>query len=164
MNADELDRCMRTYYKCVYGMALCRCKSPADADDIAQDVFLKLFLYEGTFDSEPQLKAWLMRCTVNHSINLVKSGWHRLSRPLDDVAEIPAPVLDGESGTLLPLILKLGRNNRTALYLYYYERYTVEETARITGVSVTAVRSRLARGRQQLKKLIESERNKENGF
>lgn len=159
MTADELERCMRKYYKSVYSMALCYCKNPSDADDIAQDVFLKLFTYSGSFESDEQLKSWLLKCAVNRSINILRSGWHRLSRPLDDAENISSSDSYDEESTLFRLITKLGKNSRTALYLYYYEHYTVPEIARITGVSETAVRSRLARGRRQLKKLLESERN-----
>ncbi len=160
MTADELDRCMRKYYKSVYALALCRCRNPADADDIAQDVFLKLYTYEGAFENDAKLRSWLLKCAANRSVNVLRSGWHRLSRPLEDAAEAVSPdISEPDGGTLLALIMKLNKHNRTALYLYYYERMTVEETARITGASVTAVRSRLARGRQQLRKLLESERN-----
>ena len=160
MTADELDRCMRKFYKCVYSMALCYCKNPSDADDIAQDVFLKLFTYGGSFESDEQLKAWLLRCAVNRSINIIRSGFRRFSRPLEEAENIGRPDSYPEEGnTLLPLIMKLSRNNRTALYLYYYEHFTIEEISEITGVSASAVRSRLARGRKQLKRLIDSERN-----
>ncbi len=160
MTADELERSMRKYYKCVYSMALCYCKNPSDADDIAQDVFFKLFTYDGSFESDEQLKAWLLKCAVNRSINILKSSWHRLSRPLDEAENVSSPdSCDDGGGTLFRLISKLGKNNRTALYLYYYESFSINEIARITGASETAVRSRLARGRRQLKKLIESERN-----
>lgn len=160
MTANELDRCMRKNYKCVYCMALCYCKNPSDADDIAQDVFLKLFTYGGTFGSDDMLKAWLLRCTVNRSINILKSGWNRFSRPLETAEEKTCTdSYDDDGETLLKLIMKLNKNSRTALFLYYYEEYSIEEISAITGAGASAVRSRLARGRKQLKKLIESERN-----
>ncbi len=156
MTAEELERYMRLYYRNVYSAALCYCKNPSDADDITQDVFFKLYTYSGTFTGDEHVKAWLLRCAVNRSINLIHSHWYRFSGPLDEANESISETAADEGGELLALIMKLERKNRTALYLYYYEHYTISEISRITGASETAVRSRLARGRKQLRKLIES--------
>ena len=67
--------------------------------------------------------------------------------------------IDTGDSELFELIHKLGKNNRIVMYLYYYEGYSVGETAGILGINENAVSSRLKRGRQQLKKLIEEERN-----
>ena len=154
MTEAELEGYMKKYYACVYSAALCCCKNPADADDTAQEVFLKLYLYNGTFAGEEHIKAWLIKCAVNRSINLLRSYWYRFSRPLDAAVSKTA---DSESDSLLYCIERLEKKNRIAMYLYYYEGYSTKETADILGISEAAVRSRIARGKKQLKKIIESE-------
>ena len=161
MTDNELDRYMRKYYTNVYSVALCHCKNPSDADDIAQDVFLDLYTHSGTFTGEEHIKAWLLRCAVNKSIDLTRSHWHRFSVPLEAAEDRVHSDPDySESSGLLKTIMKLKRKTGAVMYLYYFEEYPVAETAEILGISEAAVRSRLFRGRKQLKKLLDSERNR----
>ena len=160
MTDSELDAAMRKYYTNVYSVALCRCKNPADADDIAQDVFLALYTYGGVFTGEEHLKAWLLRCAVNKSINLVRSFWHRSSMPLEAAEDrVSDSVTDDDARGLLKTIMKLKKKNSTVMYLYYFEEYPVREIAEMLHISEAAVRSRLLRGKEQLKKLLDSERS-----
>lgn len=160
MTDSELDRYMRMHYTSVYSVALCYCKSPCDADDIAQDVFLALYTYKGTFTDDEHVKAWLLRCAVNRSINLLRSHWRRSAVPLE-AAENQSYTDNsgGDARELLGKIMKLKRKNGIVLYLHYFEGYTVGEVSQMLGIGEAAVRSRLLRGREQLKKLLESERN-----
>ena len=56
--------------------------------------------------------------------------------------------------------MRLNRKIVEVLYLHYFEEYPIPETAKILGISEAAVRKRLSRGRKQLKKLLDSERNR----
>lgn len=135
-------------------MALFYLKNPYDADDVVQDVFLRLYTYTGEFDSEEHIKAWLIRCAVNRCKDILLSPWHRLSMPLEAASEkVHIDRAEGET-EIFRLLKKLKRNNRVTMYLYYYEGYSTEEIAKMLGISVVAVTSRLKRGRQQLKKLM----------
>ena len=156
MTGSELERYIRLYRDNVWAVALCRVKNPSDADDITQDIFLKLYTYGGSFESDEHVKAWLLRCTVNHSINLLKSGWHRLSQPIESAEAIAGGTND--ENDLLPLIMQLSRKNRVTLYMYYYEGYSIEEISKLLGASDSAVKLRLVRARKCLKKLIEKDR------
>ena len=160
MTDSELDRCMRRFYTSVYSVALCYCKNPSDADDIAQDVFLALYTHSGNFNDDEHIKAWLLRCAVNRSINLLRSYRRRATVPLEAAENKAYTDTGGDDGReLLRQIMKLKRKNGVVLYLHYFEEYTVGEIAKMLGISEAAVRSRLLRGREQLKKLLESERN-----
>lgn len=160
MTENELDRYMRQHYNSVYSVALCCCKNPDDAYDISQEVFLKLYTCGATFTGEDHVKAWLLRCAVNKSRDFVRSHWYRFSQPLDSAAEALTYTESRYEGyDLLPLIMKLKKDDRVALYLHYYEDYSVSELTELLGISEAALRSRLRRGRERLKKLIENERN-----
>ena len=158
MTEGELERLMKLYYGSVYRAALCCVKNPSDADDIAQEVFLKLYTCGKGFESDEHIKAWLLRCAVNKAKDILRSHWYRASLPLE-AAENIGYGEENETYSLLPLVMKLSRKNRTVLYMYYYEDYSAEETAAILGIPLSTVLSRLMRGRKQLGKLIESERN-----
>ena len=151
----EYERCVKLYLKSVYTTALYYLKNKSDADDVTQNVFLKLYTHGKAFNDETHLKAWLLRCAINESKNLLRSHWYRYSKPLEEAEEIAAPD-SPEDGYLLEILDKLNRNNRIALYMYYYEGYSTPEIAKILGISENAVSMRLRRGRKQLKSLIEN--------
>ena len=160
MTDNELDRCMRKFYTNVYSVALCHCRNPSDADDIAQDVFLDLYTYPGSFTGDEHIKAWLLRCAVNKSIDLLRSHWYRFSEPLEAAGgKIHGDNTYTGGSELLKIIIKLNRKTGAVMYLYYFEEYPVSDIAGILHISEAAVRSRLFRGRKQLKKLLDSERN-----
>jgi len=75
--------------------------------------------------------------------------------PLDNAADIPAE--KKEDDELLPIIMKMKTDNRIALYMHYYEGYSVKEIAGILGTNESAVTSKLYRGRKQLEKLLRKE-------
>ena len=161
MTDTELEQYIGLYAKNVYSAALCQLKNPQDADDITQDTFLALYTYSGSFESSEHVKAWLIRCAINKSINLLRSHWYRFSSPLES-AEERAYYDEHDTGDLLRTVMKLGRKNRTVLYMHYYEGYEISEIAKIFGISESAVKSRLMRGRKQLGRLITDERSENN--
>ncbi len=159
MTDSELERYVGLYRRSVCTTALYYVKDPSDADDITQDVFFRLFLYDGEFESDEHVKAWLLRCTVNRSKDLLRSHWYKFSAPLDEAENVTATSSSDSDGNVLDILRKLGRKNRIVLYMYYYEGYSSPEIAAILEISERAVSSRLRRGRKQLKKLLEEERN-----
>lgn len=163
MTENELERYVRMYYKNVCTAAFCCLKNHSDADDVAQEVFLKLYTSDSSFASDEHAKAWLLRCAVNKSADILRSHWYRFSLPLESAAD-KAYLDDPGSVELLGLLNRLKPKIRIALYLHYYEGYTVCELAKILGISESSVRSRLMRGRRQLKTMLGDERSEDNGF
>lgn len=159
MNRSELERYVGLYRRSVCAAALCYVKSMADAEDIAQEVFLKLYTGNTVFESDEHVKAWLIRCAVNSGKSLLRSHWHRHSLPLEAAEGLTYSDSYGDDGGILKIMRRLPKNNRIALYMHYYEGYTPEETAHILGLSTNTVYSRLRRGRAQLKRLMTEERN-----
>ncbi len=157
MNDSEFERYVLLYRKSVCTAALYYLKNAEDAEDVAQDVFFRLYTYDGSFESDEQVKAWLLRCAINRSKDILRSHWYRFSQPLD--AANDKVCVSSYDRDLLGVLDRLGRNNRVTLYMYYYEGYSSPEIAKILGISERAVSSRLRRGREQLKKLLEEERN-----
>jgi len=158
MTDNELEYYIRSFRKNVYNAVLCYVRNPCDAEDITQDTFVKLYTHSGDFNDDEHVKAWLLRCAINESKNLLRSHWYRFSAPLEAAGDLPYFDRPDNDDELLKVMRKLSRNNRIALYMYYYEGYTLDEIASILGISPNTVSSRLHRGRQQLKGLLSGER------
>ncbi|MDD3747100.1 MAG: RNA polymerase sigma factor [Anaerostipes sp.] len=123
-----------------------------DAEDVTQDVFLKLIKQkENFFNDKEHLKSWLIRVTINRSIDFKKAFFRKNTVPLHDI-DIP---FEPEEKELLEEMYQLPRDYRNILYLYYYEGYTIKEIANILGIKQNTVNSRLTRGRKKLKVIME---------
>ncbi len=75
--------------------------------------------------------------------------------PLENAAPVPAP--EPMDGSLLAAVEALPPDYRLMIYLYYYEGYTAKEIAKLLGVPAATVYTRLARGRERLRRELESE-------
>ncbi len=156
---NELEYYIRNFRKNVYNAVLCYVRNPSDAEDITQDTFLKLYTYNKSFNDDEHVKAWLLRCAINNCKNHLRSHWYRFTVPLEAAENMTVADNTDHDDEMLGIMKKLNRNNRIALYMYYYEGYTIGEIGHILGISSDTVSSRLHRGRQQLKKLLSEERN-----
>lgn len=137
----------------VYRVALHWSGVPQDAEDAVQEVFLRLYTEEKTFDGPEHLRRWLLRVTVNVCKDALKSPWRKRRVQLDALPE--QPVFDTpEQGELYETVMELPEKYRIVLYLFYYEEFSTKEIAEVLGVRQTAVTTRLARGREQLKKRL----------
>lgn len=135
----------------VYRLAYARTRSRADADDVFQDVFMKLFARKIPFESEAHEKAWLIRTTCCVSINLAKSVWRRRTVP---IADAPAQAPPDADEALAWALSALKPKARCAIHLFYYERMSAEEIGEAMGESAASVRARPSRARRKLKQLI----------
>ena len=121
-----------------------------DAEDVVQDVFEKLLRYDGRFESEEHLKAWLLRVAINRCRDITRAARQK-DTELDE--NIPAPE-SGNDGSVLDAVRTLPENYRNAVYLHYYEGYTAAEVGRMLGAPTNTVLSWLRRARAQLHTLL----------
>ncbi len=156
MESYRLTELIGRYSHIVFRVAFSYIGNHADAEDIMQDVFIKLCSCKKTFESEEHIKAWLLRVTVNQCKTSLKLCKKAAYEPIETAEHIPSPE-KREENSLLPLVMKLSPKLRSVLYLYYYEDYSVKELSNILGINVSSVTTRLMRARQQLKKLLEKE-------
>lgn len=143
----------RQYQDMVYRIALHALGSPQDAEDAAQEVFLRLYTEKKPFAGPEHLRHWLIRVTVNVCRDDLKSPWRRRRVPLEAVPE--TPVFDRpEQGALYREVMALPEKYRTVLYLFYYEELTVKEIGEVLDLRTTAVTTRLHRARAKLKERL----------
>jgi RNA polymerase sigma-70 factor (ECF subfamily) len=148
---DLLNHAFGHYADMVVRIAFHNLRNKADAEDVAQEVFLKLLKNAEKLQAEAQgeehLKAWLIRVTVNRCKDFRKSFWQRNSEPLDE----SLPALEAERRDLLDEVLKLPYDYRNVIYLHFYEGYTIAEMAQILKKNPNTVGSWLTRAKKKLK-------------
>lgn len=156
LRANEwIQLAMDRYLNMVYRLAHARTGSTQDAEDISQEVMLKLVKNAAGIESEEHLKAWLIRVTVNQSNNLFRSAWRRLSAPLEEGA-MREPEKPRTNDRLDAALDRLSPKLRTVVHLYYYEEMSIDEIAEATGIRPDAVKVRLSRARKMLKQQLEN--------
>ncbi|WP_343207972.1 RNA polymerase sigma factor [Anaerolentibacter hominis] len=128
-------------------------KNRNDTEDIAQSVFLKYILYQGTFESDEHEKAWFIRVTVNTCKDWLKSLLRHPAVPLDVLSEEALAVSD-DHHELLQTVLSLPSKYKDVIFLFYYEGYTAGEIANILGKKENTIYSLMSRGRALLKERL----------
>lgn len=125
------------------------------AEDITQEVFLKLCRLLPDFESGEHEKAWILRVTINMCKNYNKKAY---SHPNIELTEnIPANDEYQSDGSVMSAVNALPEKYRTAVYLYYFEGYPIKEIAQITGSNQNTVSSLLMRARKKLGNMLEGE-------
>lgn len=150
------------YRKQVYAIAYRFSNNAQEADDLAQEAFIKAYQNLTKFRGEASFRTWLLRITTNLSINLVKSG--RMSK---DSGEAPdegglrnsdsqlSKLLDGEKKLALrKAISKLPPKQKATLLLKTYNEMTCEEVATTMNCSVGTVKANVFNALKRLKTLL----------
>ncbi|MDO5293055.1 MAG: sigma-70 family RNA polymerase sigma factor [bacterium] len=150
----DINAVIDEYADMVYRIALTQMKNVSDAQDVFQEVFLRLVKHLPTLHSEEHIKAWLIRVTINCSKSSLTSAWRRHTEPL--VAEEMLTFETSEQLDLYEHLSRLPKKYRIVLYLFYYEELSIKEIADYTAQKETTVKSQLSRARALLKKEIGS--------
>lgn len=151
---------VRYYSPMVYRIALTRTQSTGDAEDIFQEVFLRLVANEKPFESEEHRKAWIIKVTINCCNSHFVAPWHKNVTSMDDVmlSQIAGTTEDeynhGESDVYAQ-ILKLPKDMKEVILLFYYEDMSIREISQILQTSEANIKKRLSRARQKLKLELE---------
>ncbi|MBE7171965.1 MAG: RNA polymerase sigma factor [Williamsia sp.] len=164
------------YTHLVYNLALHYTQNGADAEDITQEVFVKVYQHLHKYDpAVASLKTWIYRIAINQCLDFLKARktgkrfafitglfQSSASKPVNDVVHFDHPGIAAENKEelekLFGLINELPPNQKTALILAKIESRPQKEVAEIMHVSLKAVESLLQRARQTLqKKLDQSE-------
>ncbi len=148
-------------------------ENPADAADVLQDVFLKIFKGIRQFHGESSLKTWMYKIAVHEASNHRRSWLRRHFREpisMDDETASAARVAECQAGPPNPYQLlegaerqeivsralaSLAQPYRTVVVLREVEGLSYEEIAQVTGVAEGTVKSRLLRGRELLRRKLE---------
>ena len=150
----NLQRLYQQLLPTVYRAAYTYMKNRCDSEDAAQEAFLRLAGCRRSFEDERQIKAWLVVTVGNICKDMLRRKY-RQDLNLADHPELAAPARDVR--VVLDALLELPEKYKTAIYLYYYEGYSVREIARASGKPEGTVKAWLHRGRRLLKQYLEEE-------
>lgn len=161
MRKEQLEYFFRTYYTLVFRVAFMEVRSHCDAEDIRQEVFVRLLNSNPEFMSTEHEKAWVVRVTINLCRDFLKSKWNKSTVGFDG---IPVEELGyfklsyTEHNDIIWNLTQLPEKYRQPLYLFYYEDYSIKEIAGVLEIPENTVKTNLRRGREKLKKLLSKER------
>ncbi len=160
----ELETLFRANYDRVFRAAYRITGSPADAEDVLQNVFLRLVKGRETYDLSENPGAYLSRAAINASLDLMRNRGRLKSVELNEVdsealeSKFQSPEAEHADRELQTLIRQavagLGKTAGEMFALRYYEGYDNQEIAKLLGTSQMVVGVVLHRARTQLRKEI----------
>lgn len=133
-------------------LALC-CGDSMQADDLAQDTYLKAYLALDSIRSEALFRSWLFKIAYHTFVSSGRSTRHTVS--YDEVTSAATEAEPFEHQALYQAISSLTDKERSALLLFYMEGYNVKEIADMMGAKTDAVKQWLSRGRTHLKEKLQ---------
>ena len=178
IDADSFEAFMRNYQDMVFTTAARLLGNAADAEDIAQEVFLKAYARFPAFDGIQHVGGWMWRIATNLSLNHLtryRARWRFFSEmnvgdDEDFASRLPAPeascaqLNEDERRALLESALhKLPPAQRVPLVLYHFEEMSYEEIAERTGASLSKVKTDIHRGRETLRRKLQTSLGRELG-
>jgi len=154
----------------VFNLAVKICGNREDAEEVAQDSFLKAFRSISGFKMKSSFATWLYRIVYNSAISHIRTR----KREILSIEEFPADASDFLSSftdeeealeqyrrSLVGFALqKLSEDERAIVTLYYYEEMNTEKIAEVTGISRQNVKVRLFRARQKMSEIIQNAEKK----
>ncbi len=152
----DVEETINRYKNSVYGLALAKTGSRADADDVFQEVFLAYFESGKTFRDEEHKKAWLLRTAMNMCLRITASTWRKKTVPLpeNDSDSGGAIFIDSEENRVWAALSELSEEYRLPIYLHYFQGLSTEEIGKALSVRPGTVRMRLSRGREKLREKL----------
>ena len=159
---DWAAEALRKYSDMVYRLAYAQVRNRTDADDIFQEVFIRLVKSSPEFESDEHMKAWLIRVTVNCSKTMWLSSWKKRMVFWEDkdLNRIPAEEAPAGNEALEEALDSLPVKMRRVIHLFYYEEMSVDEIAEALSEKPSNIRSQLSRARKALKKKLTGEEAK----
>lgn len=137
----------------IYRLAYQQTGSTADAEDVYGDVCLAMLTKNAPLFDDDHIRHWLVRVTINRSHNLMNAFHRKRSLPLEKAADLST----SENESILDEVMSLPPKYRTAVYLHYYEGYSIAEIADIMHAKPATVGTWLSRARKQLKIMLEED-------
>lgn len=160
MNVTEYNSCVDKYLKMVYRISFHYFGNREDAEDVSQDVFLKLYSHNTKFESEEELKAWLIRVTTNTCHSYFRNPFRKRKTEIDE-KEIENIVGSSSSEqeiinrkVVMDAVMSLPERYRIVVYLYYYEEYSICQISNTLNIKETTIQTRLSRAREKLKSVL----------
>lgn len=157
----QMEEIVREHADMVYRLALVHMKKTQDAEDIFQEVFVRLVKNLDKLKSDEHIKAWLIRVTINCCKSQFGRAFRQHETPIEQELlqeRIEAEEIESDSDNIVyELVQKLPDKYRTVIHLFYFEELSVKEISGVLKKQESTIKSQLSRGREKLKVLLEKE-------
>jgi RNA polymerase sigma-70 factor (ECF subfamily) len=152
---EAFERLVPEYRRRVFGLAYGILRDRAAAEDLAQEVFVKLWQALPRYDGRARLSTWIYAITRNAAVSALRSRRRELSlseeavsAEAEGIGAPDAPEADGPA--LRGAVESLPEKQRLAITLYYFDERPVDEVAEMMGMPANTVKTHLHRGRASL--------------
>ena len=142
------------YGDMLYRICLLTLRNSADAEDAVQETFIKYIQKSPEFNDGDHEKAWLITVATNKCRDMLR---YRSRHQTESEELLLIYAIEKEESGILDALMELSEKYKTPLMLFYIDGYKIDEIADIMGISVSAAKMRLSRGR----KLLEEKYRKE---
>ncbi len=158
-NINSFNQLVEKYKNDVFHLCMKILKNNEEAEEIAQDVFVKIYTDIKKFRGESRFSTWLFRITYNESLSRLRKNkkLHQQTElkeetfQMDYIEKEFHKVENEERTKIIDRSLdELDEENKTIILMFYYHEKPVEEIANIIGLSKTNVKTKLFRARKQL--------------
>ena len=154
----DIEAAYKKYADILYRVALAQLANDADAQDAVQDVFIKYMTVAPMFEGSEHERAWFLRVMVNRCHDVKRWSRVRESLPLENALGVAAS--DNRNVyELFESLSKIPATYRDIIILHCLEGFSQQETAKILGISLSAVKMRLSRARATLQQIRQEESN-----
>lgn len=140
----------------LYSLAISMLRNEEDAKDAVQETLYKAYDNLSTLKEPEKFKPWIMKILTNTAYEMLRKRKYTLN--IDEYSNIPENANSIDLSTKITLwqaVESLNMNQRTVLILFYYESLSIKEISKVLGISQSAVKKRLSRGRMKLRQLLE---------
>ena len=151
LTSDNVREALDEYGDMLYRICLVMLRNTADAEDAVEETFIKYMLSSPQFNDDEHEKAWLITVAANKCRDMLRSRKRHITER-DDILRNYS--IDRESTGVLEALMEVPEKYRIVLTLHYIEGYKVDEIAEMIGKTSSAVKMRLAKGRELLKEKL----------
>lgn len=164
---EAFEELYRRFDKMVYNLSFRMSGDPEEAADLTQEIFLRVYRHLGKFRGKSSLKTWIYRVALNHCRSRLgrkkRWAWLPLAEEAAEAVEDTRPtpedrtLTDDAGRVVAEALARVKPVFREAVVLRDLEELSYEEIAEVLGCRIGTVRSRIARGRDALRTILENE-------
>lgn len=158
---DEFEKFFKNYLNRIYTVVYRVVRNPAMAEDLTQEIMMKVYNNIHKFKEQSQLSSWVFRIAYNHAVSHIRryketESIENYETSIDDGSGEHLDNLQKEeiSDYIKKKLMELPENYRVALTLYHFKEMPYQEIAYTMGVNISTVKTYIHRGRNELKILL----------
>ncbi len=159
-NNDIIERLISLYGNDVLRIANAYTRNSSTAEDIFQEVFIKVARNINKFENRSSEKTWIIRITINTCKDFLKSSWNKKIIPMEvidtnETSHAEDSILNEEqSEIIIKEILNLPLKYKEVILLYYYQDLLTSDIAKMLNLPEASIRTRLRRAREIIKEKL----------